>query len=803
MKKYSDLTNNTYTNINEKRIDEGIFDIFSNIKKNKLVTGIMSCFSDASSSKGSSTKNDSSSQNKMKEQRKKWAQELVEQTETELKNEVRRQEELQMKYEELAHEKEKAEREAIEQQKELKHKQEMATIQATINKIKQKKTYLKALSGGPLDDITCKNILGEIDEVAKGIIGPEQELIGNMSDFLRSACYQYNKDTGKLEFVGQEGFQKAIEKHKETNPKLYNAIIESDGYKALKAEMDKIQSKEDLDDFFEKTIDAIKPTTQDLKTQEKDINELQENITTSRKAIEENNKQINELQAKRAKLEKAKNLPAVNGMPDDVLSKYNENSDNIPSEDNIKSFAEARKKQLYDLALKEKDEKTRKKYIEELKTLTGIDDITVEKDASGNITIKPDDAKIKNDIKFEDIKPAFEERAKLVKEKESSEKELQEVDKKIQKLDDENQSHKDNIKQQVNTYNNKQPDAKINSDQEDITKVLKDIDEKQEDTTDRVKGRENRDQAIIRNIERTKEKENKLDSENKEKKYATKIYQDKDFAQKIEKIQSGQIHELDGKNVYGHSDPIDLEKDDPIVIKDKNGKVIKISQEDFKNDPEKRKEVEKYVLVNQSLVDDEIINSFLDTEPKSDSEEDMEEWAKKREIGKALKKAKIAARERLKGKEYGMSEDDIDDYEDAWHTEEEDGDYDGDNDDTSGDMDDEEKKSKSKAAEDSKNMSDEDKKAQAEKDKEKIDKGELNPATVFIKRKNKRTGKPSKNYSHIHNREYRLTPKQYKEKLANYKKKQANKNKGEGGDENESLQPLRTLYSVILENFEK
>lgn len=418
----------------------------------------------------------------MKEQRKKWAQELVEHTETELKNEIRRQEELQLKYEELAHEKEKAERETIEKQKELKHKQEMATVQATINKIKQKKTYLNALSGGPLDDITCKNILGEIDEVAKGVIGPEQELIGNMSDFLRSACYQYNKDTGKLEFVGKDGFLQAIERHKENNPKLYNSIIESDGYKALKDNMDKIQSKEDLDDFFEKTIDEIKPTTQDLKTQEKDINELQENITTSRKSIEDNNKQISELQAKRSKLEKAKNLPEVSGMSNSIFKDYNDNSENTPKQEDIVSFAKARKEQLYDLALKEKDEKTRKKYIDELKTLTGRDDITVETDNSGNTSIKPekDVADIKKDIKFEDIKPAFEERAKLVKEKENSDKELQEVDKKIQKLDDENQSHKDNIKQQVNTYNNKQPNAKINGEQ-DITKVITDIDKKQED----------------------------------------------------------------------------------------------------------------------------------------------------------------------------------------------------------------------------------------------------------------------------------------------------------------------------------
>lgn len=799
MKKYSSLTNNTYTNINVKEIDEGIFDIFSNIKKNKLVTGIMSCFSDATSSKGSSSKDNSSSQNKMKEQRKKWAQELVEQTENELKNEIRRQEELQMKYEELAHEKEKAERETIEKQKELKHKQEMATVQATINKIKQKKTYLNALSGGPLDDITCKNILGEIDEVAKGIIGPEQELIGNMSDFLRSACYQYNKDTGKLEFVGKDGFLQAIERHKENNPKLYNSIIESDGYKALKDNMDKIQSKEDLDDFFEKTIDEIKPTTQDLKTREKDINELQENITTSRKAIEDNNKQISELQAKRSKLEKAKNLPKVSGMPDSIFKDYNDNSENTPSDDNIKSFANARKEQLYDLALKEKDDKTRKKYIDELKTLTGIDDIKVETDNSGNTSIKPakDVAKIKEDIKFEDVKPAFEERAKLVKEKENSDKELQEVDKKIQKLDDENQSHKDNIKQQVNTYNNKQPDAKINGEQ-DITKVITDIDKKQEDINYSVKARENRDQAIIRTIERTKEKENKLDAENTEKKYATKIYQDKDFAQKIKKIQSGQIHELDGKNIYGHSEQIDLEKDDPIVIKDKNGKEVKISQEDFKNDPEKRKEVEKYVLINQSLVDDEVINGYLNAEPKSDSEEDMEEWAKQREIGKALKKAKISARERLKGKEYGMSEDDIDDYEDAWHTEEEDEDYDGDNDDTTGDMDDEEKNEKANNAKNSKNLSDEEKKKQAEEDKEKINNGTLNPAKVFIRRKNKRNGKKSKSFSHIYNREYRLTQKQYNEKIQRYKEKQKKKDESQ-----QERTILRTLYSVILENFDK
>lgn len=789
MKKYSSLTNNTYTNINE-----GIFDIFSNIKKNKLITGVMSCFG-GNTSEGSSSSKGQSSQDKMKEQRKKWAKELVEQTEKELKNEIRRQEELQLKYEELAHEKEKAERETIEKQKELKHKQEMATIQATINKIKQKKTYINALSGGPLDDITCKNILGEIDEIAKGVIGPEQELIGNMSDFLRSACYQYNKDTGKLEFVGQEGFIQAIEKHKENNPKLYNSIIESDGYKALKDNMDKIQSKEDLDDFFDKTIDDIKPTTQDLRTQKDDIDELQDNITNSRKVIEENNKQINELQAKRTKLEKAKNLPDVSGMPDNIFQNYIENSENTPTQDNIKSFAEARKTQLYELALKEKDDKKREKYINELKTLTGRDDIKVET-VDGKTTIKPAEnlAVIKKDIKFEDIKPAFVERANLVKDKVNSEKELKDVDDKIQKLNDENNTHKDNITQQVNTYNNKQPNAKINGEQ-DITKVITDIDKKQEDFTNSVKARENRDQAIIRTIERTKEKENKLDSENTEKKYATKIYQDKDFAQKIKKIQSGQIHELDGKNIYGHSEQIDLEKDDPIIIKDKNGKEVKISQEDFKNDPEKRKEVEKYVLINQSLVDDEVINGYLNAEPKSDSEEDMEEWAKQREIGKALKKAKLSARERLQGKEYNMSEDDIDDYEDAWHTEEENEDYDGDNDDTTGDMDDEEKNEKAENAKNSKNLSDEEKKKQAEEDKKDIDSGKLNPAKVFIKRKNKRTGKPSKNYSHIYNREYRLTPKQYKEKIANYKKKQ--------NKPTESYSTLRTLYSVILENFER
>ena len=72
---------------------------------------------------------------------------------------------------------------------------------------------------------------------------------------------------------------------------------------------------------------------------------------------------------------------------------------------------------------------------------------------------------------------------------------------------------------------------------------------------------------------------------------------------------------------------------------------------------------------------------------------------------------------------------------------------------------------------------------------------------MFKRGKNKLTGKPSKTYRHINNKDYRISQDEFREKLKHYKEKK--KKDKELTDDNNSLKTLRSLYSVILENFDK
>ena len=711
---------------------------------------------------------------KLEQQRQKFAKKLQDQTETELKKAIEREEELQAAYEELAHEKELAQRDAEEQKRIIEHKRELNAIKQAKDRIIAKKNALKLITGGPMAEEELNSLLKAIDKEAKGILPAEQELSNNISTLVKSAMYD---NEGK--FIGKEGLTKCIEKYNKENPELYKKITQDPVFKKLSGK--EFNSEKDFKEFLDSNVEQLTPSTRILQEERDELSKLQDVITNNKKQKKDNDKEIE-------KIKKQLKMPELN-LPEgikDIVGKEE------LSEDDIKTVANKYLKEIESLNSNQEelkkindDYKEKEKLLTRLKAITGDEGVDIDLN-DGKLILKSDKGfKVKVNISKDDINDIVTDYKKVIDKHERTVKNVKGNESalkvKIEELEQQNKKLQEEMDNSVNEYNTnfkKGDDGYI-----DLIEPEKAIKNNQQALDKELKKRQKADEELKTSIKQIKDTESRNDVDKKFKELESTIGDS--LNDEIKKIRNGQ------SDLYGDN-KIDVTKF-PITIKDKDGNEVKIEEKD-KDKPENKELINKALQLQIANTPDSTIDGLMREYPGDDaSDEEKKQWAKDYAKGKALKQAKLAAREELK-EDYDISGDEVEElYNDMVD--------DADND----DLDDEDRKEIENNTDDNE---DEHKPTDnPEDDMKAIEQGLLHPGKVFKRGKNKLTGKPSKTYRHINNKDYRISQKEFKEKLKHYKEKKK-KNKEptkdkEPTEDNNSLKTLRSLYSIILENFDK
>lgn len=758
--------------IRYKNIDESVISDWLNKKPDgstKHKSGFLNLF--IFSLSNSSSKGDDKL-SKLEQQRQKFATALQKQNEKELNDAIKREEELQAAYEELTHEKEMAQRDAEEQKRIIEHKRELNAIKQAKDRIVAKRNALKLITGGPMAEEELNSLLKVIDKEAKGILPAEQELSNNISTLVKSAMYD---NEGK--FIGKEGLTKCIDKYNKENPELYKKITQDPVFKKLSGK--EFNSEKDFKEFLDSNVEQLIPSTRILQEEQEELSKLQDVITNNKKQKKDNDKEIE-------KIKKQLQMPALN-IPEGVKDIVGKEE---LSETDIKTVANKYLKEIESLNSNQEelkkindDPKEKEKLLTRLKAITGIESVDINgPDETGKLTIKSDNGfKVKDNISKDDIndvvtdyKKAIDKYERTVKNVKGNESALKV---KIEELEQQNKKLQEEMDNSVNEYNTnfkKGDDGYI-----DLIEPEKSIKNNQQALDKELKKRQKVDEELKTSIKQIKDTESRNDVDKKFKELESTIGDS--INDEIKKIRNGQ------SELYGDN-KIDVTKF-PITIKDNDDNEVKIEEKD-KDKPENKALLNKALQLQIANTPDSTIDGLMKEYPGDDAtDEEKEQWAKDYAKGKALKQAKLAAREELK-EEYDISGDEVKElYNDIVD--------DADND----DLDDEDKKEIEGEDEDRDGDRYETFGADPEDDMKAIEKGQLHPGKVFKRGKNKLTGKPSKTYRHVKNKDYRISQEQFKEKLKRYKEKKNKDKEPEEGNKNESKR-MRTLYSIILENFE-
>lgn len=807
MKKFSDISSTQYIQITEANAQEGLLTkLFRKNDSDTGVGGLLQAFRLSLSSVFDKAvldgkKDDGIKLSEREKQQLAFAKELQQQTEQELKNELEHEEKLEAAYEELAHRQNMLKLKAEEERKQAERKRELNAVKQTIAKLKTKEGMLKMMTGGPLTEDFVNQILTDADNIVKGVIPAEKELMTDITALVKASMY--DKD-GK--FIGNDGLAKCVDKFSKENPELLKKIQNNDLYKQLSSKKFGGDNEKDFEAFIESNVDRCTPTTAALKIYQDELHSLQDTVKEQHKAIKDNESKIEELKKKR---DDAPKKPEVPGFIQTILDK--DDADKL-SKDDLNALGSGL---INDLSIKAKDSKLsdddREAIRQKLVKLTGDSNIKIEKDDDGTFTVKGGakgnitKLEPKKDLSVDDVKGELKEYEQQVndyqKSKEDHKKKVAECNEKIQTLEEQNKETKSVITNKIKEYNktikDSDGDFKIDEDNysEDLTNKVKEADKT-------VKGREKAIANTKLSIKKVHNTLGRLDNENKADKYAEELKDDKEFQKKLEDIKQGK-----DKGLFGEEDLYDEEKK---VYRIPTGELDDAGKPEYKEikkeDLEKGKNkeiVERAIYLRTAEIPDNKINELLDA-PKPDDEDDeeaMKEWAKKIETGKAMKQAKLHARETLQ-KEYDISGEKLDEFINA------DEDFESDEDDDEDDKKDFEGADKSERDEHvkvAKNMSDEEKEKKAKKDKKDLENGDINPANVFKRGRNKVTGKPNKTFRHIYNDKYRISKDEFRKMKARYEEKQAEKkakkdNEGEGSQsENSSLQ-IKSLRSFIRES---
>lgn len=795
MKKFSDISSKKYIRITEDSVQEGVLTKFFRKKEpSKSAGGLLQAFRFSLSSVFDKAVLDGKKDDgiKLSEREKKqlaFAKELQQQTEQELKNELEHEEKLEAAYEELAHRQNMLKLKAEEERKQAERKRELNAVKQTIAKLKTKEGMLKMMTGGPLTEDYVNQVLTDADNIVKGVIPAEKELMADITTLVKASMY--DKD-GK--FIGKEGLAKCVDKFSKENPELLKKIQNNKLYRELRNKDFGGENEKDFEAFIESNVERCTPTTEALKVYQDELHSLQDTVKEHHKSIKENESKIEELKKTRDEVPKK---PEVPSFIQTILDK--DDTDNL-SKDDLNALGSGL---INDLTIKAKDEKLsnddREAIRQKLIKLTGDSNIKIEKDDNGDFTVKGGaegnvtDLKPKEDLSVDDVKDELKDYEKQVndyqKSKENHKKKVAECNEKIQKLEEQNKEIDSRIKDEIKVYNTKIKDEDKSDYKIDVDNYSDDLTKKVKEADKAVKGREKAITDTKLSIKKVHNTLGRLDNENKAEKYVKELKDDKEFQKKLEDIRQGK-----GKELFGEEDLYDEEKK---VYRIPTGELDDEGNPEYKEikkeDLEKGKNkeiVERAIYLRTAEIPDEKINELLDA-PKPEDEDDeeaMKEWAKKVETGKAMKQAKLHARETLKD-EYDISGEKLDEFINA------DEDFESDADDDEEDKKDFEGANKGERDEhikNAKNMSDEEKEKKVKKDKKDLENGLINPANVFKRGRNKVTGKPNKTFRHIYNDKYRISKEKFREMKARYEEKQRKV-------ETETLQ-IQNLRDYILES---
>ena len=210
----------------------------------------------------------------------KFAQELQAQAETELKNELDHEEKLEMAYEEFAHKKKMLQLKAEEERKQAERKRELAIIKQTVAQLNTKVGMLKMITGGPMDEAFVTQLLTDAENVAKGVLPAEKELMEDITTLVKASMY--DKDGN---FVGKEGMTKCLAKLEKENPKLFEKVKKNEVYKKLSSENYCGTTEEDFKSFIESNVENVSPSTASVKLYQERLHDLQDEVKENRKKL--------------------------------------------------------------------------------------------------------------------------------------------------------------------------------------------------------------------------------------------------------------------------------------------------------------------------------------------------------------------------------------------------------------------------------------------------------------------------------------------------------------------------------------
>ena len=667
MKKFSDISSTQYIQITEANVQKGILtSIFRKKDSNNSAGGLLQAFRFSLSSVFDKAvldgkKDDGIKLSEREKQQLAFAKELQQQAEQELKNELEHEEKLEAAYEELAHRQNMLKLKAEEERKQAERKRELNAVKQTIAKLKTKEGMLKMMTGGPLTEDFVNQVLTDADNIVKGVIPAEKELMTDITTLVKASMY--DKD-GK--FIGNDGLAKCVDKFSKENPELLKKIQNNDLYKKLSSKNFGGDNEKDFEAFIESNVERCTPTTAALKIYQDDLHSLQDTVKEQHKAIKDNESKIEELKKKR---DEAPKKPDVPGFVQTILDK--DDTDNL-SKDDLKALGSGL---INDLSTKAKDDKLsdddREAIRQKLIKLTGDSDIKIEKDDNDNFTVKGGAGgnvtklEPKKDLSVDDVKGELKEYAQQVNDYQKSKayhkKKVEECNKKIQELEEQNKETKSAITNKIKEYNktikDSDGDFKIDEDNysEDLTNKVKEAN----------KAVKNREKAITNtklSIKKVHNTLGRLDNENKADKYAEELKDDKEFQKKLKDIRQGKDKELFGEeNLYDEEKKL-YRIPTGELDEDGNPEFKEIKKEDLEKGKNKEL-VERAIYLRTAEIPDDKINELLDT-PKPDNEDDdeaMKEWAKKIETGKAMKQAKLHARETLQ-KEYDISGEKLEEF---------------------------------------------------------------------------------------------------------------------------------------------
>lgn len=801
MKKFSSIKNQNFKNINE-----GFWDMFgaSSFKDLFIFAPFKNAFEKASGGAQLSRKEKNNQD---------WAKKFENQYQKEINNQLKHEEDLEIEQQNAAEQMRLNQLEATEKQKQMARERELAAIKAVTAKLKDKQKAIQGYRSGAFSEEFINNQIAEMESLADGVIPAEKKLLEDAKSTILSVYYD---DDGNFKpLVDSEGkpikLEDALESHFKDNPQLLKELKRNKYFKELEAQT--FDSEKDFEKFINEQVEK-NPSKETLdaefekkKVYQNQINEQHKETAKLQKDKEAAEKTIKSKKDALSKLEK----------PTDELIDGALNKDGQPTDN--QQFGKKYAQSLVNKIKNAKDDNERNDNLQKLKDLTGLtgDELKWEEDEnSGEIKItKGDSGAFEPDsveYKEENINNAVKDYAKKARTYEDTKKKLEEeisnAEKTVEELEGKIEDSEKATKDIITEYNKTVPEAQQLV-EDDIDGSVTKINKQAKEAEKKVKEAESRN---AKNKEGIKNAKKSIEKNEEEKRYEKEINNLSDEEQ--EQLQK-EKNEIKKGAETGPDGSVTFKMGDD---------EIKFSAEQMKEiqkDPKKMESFQKLADVNLAM--QEIPSKPEKTgNPKEDAIA-MEKW-------KTKKESILAAREKLKdekitnenGEEEPVNVEDpkslkrliTDDSKDEegntvknpikdiiqthGETESKEFEYDdnGEDEEDTEAIDGEDNKDVEELDLDNKSPEE-----QKEAIEDAMKNNKVNPAKLFKRRKRKDGKGTTRSYYCIKNKEYSLSPEEYKEKMQKYKEAKKSKTEPKEPKEPKNEARLISLKHYIFENW--